>query len=159
VKKTQPFLKKSITASAQCKKRETSISLSSLGGRKTLTNCFQELRDTNHCWRCHSLLLLLLLLPVSVGLWRGLGSLSGWFSSFSKSWCWEEEESPYGATIRRGEGVKREETMEERSANMEHVATVMQAAAASVSTASTKQRVTIFQATIPSVLFSPSGME
>lgn len=55
--------------------------------------------------------------------------------------------------------MKREETMEERTANMEYVATVMQAAAASVSTASTKQRVTIFQATIPSVLFSSSGME
>jgi hypothetical protein len=83
--------------------------------------------------------------------------LSGWFRAFSKSWCWEEEESPYGAATRRGEGVKREETMEEGSANMQHVATVVQAAAASVSTASTKQRVTIFQATIPSVLFPPSG--
>jgi hypothetical protein len=105
------------------------------------------------------LLLLLLLPPVSVGLWRGLGSFSGWFRAFSKSWCWEEEESPYGAATRRVEGVKREETMEEGSANMQHVATVVQAAAASVSTASTKQRVTIFQATIPSVLFPPSGME
>jgi hypothetical protein len=85
--------------------------------------------------------------------------LSGWLRAFSRSWCWEEEESPYGPATRRGEGVKREETMEERTANMEYVATVMQAAAASVSTASTKQRVTIFQATIPSVLFSPSGME